>query len=865
MGNFINGIIDKKINRRNFLKASAVGAASLALPGCSSNTLTKAGADASSANSEEKWITAACWHNCGGRCLNKALVVDGVVLRQKTDDTHPDSLQYPQQRGCLRGRSQRQQVFGADRLKYPMKRKHWEPGGGDKSLRGKDEWVRISWEEALDAVAGEITRIYDKFGPTSVLARKGNATLKLLRKKGGYITIWDSNSEGTYNLDVKKLGIPDQGYDSANDRFDLKNAETIVLYGSNPAMTSAGSPSWYFMEAKKAGTEFICVGPAYTNSAAVFDAKWIHVRPGTDTAFLLAVAYTMITEDDPIKNPIIDWDFLNRCTVGFDAEHMPAGAKLNENFKDYVLGKYDNQPKTPEWATEICGTPVEDIQWYARKIRKGRKVSLLHGFAPARNRNAENFPQLFLTIGAMGGHIGKPGEATGQSAHTNAANSGPSLVKPGSDGLPSIPNPINEYLMAPVAWKSVLEGKYNSVGQWEFSKNIKDLDIHMIYWEDGARFQTTPDLMGGIEAHRKVDFVVANAQFLKTEAKYADIVLPVTTPWENAGGGLLDGNREILIAYSQVTEPLYEAKSDIWIGKELAKRLGFDPKDFWPFDEKQMFFNQIASSKVMLEDAKSYGPLVTITDADIKEWGVKGKPQQGKIVLKEFLDKGIYQFKRTEGDQYGFICYKDFVKDPENNKLSSASGKFEIYCDAKADLVNNMGFGPAEFKPYANYTVPVEGYETTFDNFKSKTKGEYPYLIYNPHYFRRSHTVFDNVPWLREAWTQPIFISASDAAEKGIKDGDTVLIWNKHGKVLRNASVVETLVPGVLALPHGAWIDIDEATGIDVGGADNVLCGPTVSGIAVSGYNNYNCNFKKYEGKPLIPDCNKPQRIVDLK
>jgi len=117
-----------------------------------------------------KWVTAACWHNCGGRCLNKALVVDGKVVRQKTDDTHPDSPLFPQQRGCLRGRSQRRQVLGEDRLKYPLVRKHWRSGGGDRERRGRDEWVRLSWEEALDLVAGEIKRIKQAYGNRSILA-----------------------------------------------------------------------------------------------------------------------------------------------------------------------------------------------------------------------------------------------------------------------------------------------------------------------------------------------------------------------------------------------------------------------------------------------------------------------------------------------------------------------------------------------------------------------------------------------------------------------------------------------------------------------------------------------------------------------
>jgi len=159
LGRLFQKAFDYKVSRRSFIKGSAVTAAGIGLLGKGSGLNKVSDAFAQEvAEKEEKWIAAACWHNCGGRCLNKVLVEDGVVIRQKTDDTHPDSPDYPQQRGCLRGRSQRFQVFGADRLKYPMKRKNWEPGGGDKSLRGRDEWVRISWEEALDLVASELKK-----------------------------------------------------------------------------------------------------------------------------------------------------------------------------------------------------------------------------------------------------------------------------------------------------------------------------------------------------------------------------------------------------------------------------------------------------------------------------------------------------------------------------------------------------------------------------------------------------------------------------------------------------------------------------------------------------------------------------------
>ena len=105
------------MSRRTFLKWSAVlgGTAALAQGGLQFG-LHKGRSSPrwhASAPSAGKWVAAACWQNCGGRCLNKANVVDGVVTRVKTDDTHPDSADFPQQRGCARGRSQRMRKSSA--------------------------------------------------------------------------------------------------------------------------------------------------------------------------------------------------------------------------------------------------------------------------------------------------------------------------------------------------------------------------------------------------------------------------------------------------------------------------------------------------------------------------------------------------------------------------------------------------------------------------------------------------------------------------------------------------------------------------------------------------------------------------------
>lgn len=878
MSSIFKKIADKKMNRRSFLAATAAGTASLALTGCGS-VLTTVGADydAAALNGEGEWIPVACWFNCGYKCYNSALVVDNVVVRQKTDDTHPDSHNNPQQRSCLRGRSQQQVVFGADRLKYPMKRKHWEPlTGGDKSLRGKDEWVRISWEEALGYVAAELKNAKEKYGNRSILMPNWGGTFcsfyEAISAFGGYTSVHDTSSIGTYWYASDMLGIPYGGMNDANDRMDLFNSETIVLYGMNPAWASPGMPSHNLWQCKKAGAQFVYVGPSYNESANLFDAKWIRVRPGSDTTFLLSVAYVMIT-DDSVSNPIIDWNFLNRYTVGFDAEHMPADAALNENFKDYLLGKYDGQPKTPEWASEICGTPVEDIIWYAHEMRKDKKVTVLHASAPARCNNADDFPQILMTISAMGGHFGKPGHACGSGQFYDSTNCGPKLVVAGATGAPSLPNACQDIIMGPELWEAVLSGKYNrtATAMWGdlASIGMQDIDIHVIIHNWRNSLQTTQGVKKGIEAHRKVDFVLACDFSLNASAQYADIVLPVSTQWERHSDYfyLTFYNRDAQFYPSKVIEPLYETKSDQWIGRELCKHLGLDADKVYPVSEEQRYFNFIAGSTVINKEGTGYETLVTITEDDLAWWEVKygkvnGTPQQGKIGLQELLKKGIYQVERHKGDNYGHIQYQAFIKDPEKNPLGSKSGKFEIYCQTKADRINAMG--RSTLKPYPSYVKPLNGYEDSFKDWDKKIKGDYPYQLTNPHYLRRAHTGFNNLPWLREAWANPVFINAQDAAEKGIKAGDTVLITNPHGKVLRQASLSERLMPGYIELPHGTWIELDEATGIDKSGSDNYLSAPITSGQGVSGYNTQLVNMEKYDGAALTPDHLWPQRIINF-
>lgn len=246
------------LTRRSFIKATTAAtalAAASSLTACAPATsdLAATGEDAEAAHPvgrdivSGEWKTAACWHNCGGRCLNKVLVQDGVVVRQKTDDTHEDSPDYPQQRGCLRGRSQRKQVFAEDRIKYPLKRAGWSLDAPNGELRGKDEWERVSWDEALDLVAQGLTRAKEQYGNRSILLLKGwNPEMtRTMGAFGGFTNFWDTNSYGSWSKTPVRHRVPSRQHAGPDYQRPLRPAQLRDHRhdGYEPGLERCGQPN----------------------------------------------------------------------------------------------------------------------------------------------------------------------------------------------------------------------------------------------------------------------------------------------------------------------------------------------------------------------------------------------------------------------------------------------------------------------------------------------------------------------------------------------------------------------------------------------------------------------------------------------
>ncbi len=173
-------------------------------------------------------LTGACY-DCGGRCVIKVHVKDGVAVRVETDNGEE-----PQLRACARGRALRRQVYSPERLRFPQKR---------VGQRGEAKFERVSWDEALDEVASELMRIKQTYGPKAILAftlsggvgtlHNGNMTVRqLLSSFGGYTSAWgDDSAEGAVFAARATYGTLTNG----NTRDDLVNSQLIILWGLNPA------------------------------------------------------------------------------------------------------------------------------------------------------------------------------------------------------------------------------------------------------------------------------------------------------------------------------------------------------------------------------------------------------------------------------------------------------------------------------------------------------------------------------------------------------------------------------------------------------------------------------------------------------
>jgi anaerobic dimethyl sulfoxide reductase subunit A len=552
------------------------------------------------------------------------------------------------------------------------------------------------------------------------------------------------------------------------------------MWGWNPANTiHVTNTNLHLAKSKEKGTKIICVDPRFTDSVATYASQWIPIRPATDTAMLVAMAYVII------KGNLQDQYFLDTYTIGF------------EKFRDYVLGAEDETPKTPAWAEAITGVKSSMIENLAREYATTKPAALITGWAPGRTPYGEQFHRAASALAAMTGNIGVyGGNPAGTGFFPIGLMEGPRLAIGENPVEKENPYPsetldfsLRNRTRVPTAklFDAILQGKRGGYPE----------DIKMIYSVCGNPLNQLLNVNKGVEAFKKVEFIVVHEQFMTPTAKFADILLPVNTSVERDDFLRPWMSGPYYIYSSKAIESLYESKSDFEICQELAPRLGIlnyseKKEDEWVRD--------IADPA---EDASKYHvELNELTKGVTEDSTITSKTIPPYDALKK---TGFYKIPLTKP----MIAFRGQIEDPKANPFPTPSGKIEIYSQRLADTKN------PKLPPIPKYIEPWEGPN---DPLAKK----YPLQLISNHSKTRAHSSLANIPWLKEVEPQRIWMNPIDATPRGIGDGDEVRVFNDRGESIIPARITERIMPGIVFMGEGAWYNPDEK-GIDRGGSPNVL------------------------------------------
>ncbi|HKU96330.1 MAG TPA: molybdopterin-dependent oxidoreductase [Vineibacter sp.] len=712
----------------------------------------------------ETIVTSTCGHNCGGRCVVNAHVADGRIVKISTDPGkwNPELPPLP---ACARGVGQIERTYHPDRLQYPMRR---------TGPRGSGQFERISWDEALDTVAREMLRVRAQYGNAAILDGSRSGSLSMLHGRGpakrflnmfgGYTDLWSNMSAEAEVFAVHMtFGAKADYKSSGREPTDYINSKLILMWGWSPADGTFGTGTQRYLKwAKEKGVRIVAVDPRRTRSSSALADEHIFIRPSTDAAALIAMAYVIVSEG------LHDQTYCDRYVLGFDEEHLPDGAPAGASYRSYLLGLSDGVPKTPEWAAEITGIPAETIRRLAIEFGTTKPAALQCGYAPGRTAYGEQFHRAAYALAAITGNIGIVG---GNSGVSNGATG-----RAGIRSMPTGSNPINARVSSPLLADLLARGKAGGY----------PADIKLIYSAGGDLFNQAPNAGKMAASLDGVEFIVAQDHFLTPTAKHADIILPATTFWERndvhtpwAGAG------HYAIFMKQAIAPMYECRNDIDIFADLARRVGIEGYN----------------------DTSEIDWLRELTRDAVDDF-------------EAFMDKGVARFPAPEDA----VAFAKQIRDPDNHKFSTPSGKIEVYSMAMA--ANPDPYGLGAMPPIPTWIAPVE------------PDARYPLSLCSPKSRARTHSIHGNQTDLARVDPDDVWLNPADAKARGIKDGQLVRVFSAYGATVLPAKVTSRMAPGVVSIKEGAWF-APGADGTDRSGCANAV---TADRSAPCGATTYNTN-----------------------
>lgn len=693
-------------------------------------------------------------------------------------------------------------LYGESRIKYPMVRASYLKNGpkANDEMRGADEFVRVSWDKAIELVANELNRVKKTHGNEAIfggsygwksvgkLHNCRNLLGRLLNLHGGYI-----NHTGDYSTGASQVIMPHvvgslEVYEQQTAwPVVVEHSELVVLWGANPAVTN--QIDWILAEhggfegfkaLKDKGTRVIAIDPVRSESIEYLGAEWLAPRPQTDVAMMLGICHTLASEK------LHDTEFLDGYTVGY------------EEFEAYLMGKEDGTAKTADWAAAICEIPADTIRDLARTFAKNRTM-LMSGWAMQRMDHGEQAHWTLVALASMLGQIGLPGGGFGLSYHYSNGGT-PTAVAPVLPGITATGKSVEgaawleQSGLASIPLARISDMLLNPGKTIDFNgAKVTYPDINLVYWVGGNPFTHHQDTNQLVKAWRKPETVIVHEIGWTPTAKFADIVLPATTSYERndieQGGSY---SLRLMAGMHKVVEPMFESRSDFDIFNDIAKKLGYGNG----FDEGKSEMDWIKQFyNAALEQARGR----RIDMPDFETFWKRTEP---------------LVFEADEAAN-NFVRYADFREEPLLEPLGTPSGKIELYSKA----IEKMGYD--DCPPHPTWMEPVE--------WTGAKDSKYPLHVSTAHPQHRLHSQLNNTS-LRDKYAisdrEPMLINPKDAEARGIKDGDIVRVFNDRGEILCGAKVTDAVRPGVLRISEGGWYDPAKrgATGtLDKYGSINVL------------------------------------------
>ncbi|HEX2828655.1 MAG TPA: molybdopterin-dependent oxidoreductase [Burkholderiales bacterium] len=710
-------------------------------------------------------------------------------------------------------------VTGPVRVRRPAIRRSWlEHGpGAATEKRGCEPFVEVSWNEALDLVAKDLQRVTQTYGNSAIFAgsygwssagrfhHAQSQVHRFMNAIGGYVA-----HVGTYSLGAARTLLPRILMDMDAMRTQHtpwveleKHCRLMVAFGGIPsknAQVNNGGVSQHLVRPAlkrmaEAGTKFVNVSPLRGDLADAPGAEWIAIRPNTDTAFMLALAHTLIREN------LHDRAFLDRYTAGFEA------------FRRYVMGETDGAPKSAQWAAGICDVPASAIEALARRMAANATVVNV-AWALQRADHGEQPYWLGITLACLLGQVGTPGGGF-------ALAYGP-LNAEGTDGrpfsgpvLPQGTNPVK----TPIPCARITDMLENPGAPYDFNgQRCIYPDIRLIYWAGGNPFHHHQDLNRFVRAWRsKPETIVVNEQYWNANAKFADVVFPATTMLERDDVGSASRER-YMIAMKRAIDPVGEARDDYDIFGGLAERLGAKDK-FTEGRTASAWLRHLY--EVSMERARKF-------DIDLPSF-------------EAFWSEGYIELPAQKEPA---VMMKPFRDDPDKNRLPTPSGKIEIGSSAIAS------FGYDDCLGHPAWYEPAEW-------LGSALAQRYPLHLVSHQPSTRLHSQYDHGRVSlaskvqgREAMT----MHPEDAAARGLEAGDVVRVYNDRGACLAGVKIDDGVKRGVVVLPTGAWFDpLDPATpgSLEKHGNPNVLTLDKGTSKLTQGSSAHTClvEVERYDGE----------------